>query len=125
MRIVRVFLLVVALAASAGASAQTGFISCNSNGYRYQFCPADTQGRVVLLRENSTGNLCRQGRGWGFDNSGIWVDRGCRGEFSFGRDRGGGGGGNWGRRGELTCESNCYRYLCCNADTLGRGFLVR
>ena len=55
----------------------------------------------MLIRENSTGNLCRQGRGWGFDNSGIWVDRGCRAQFSFGRDDGG-GGGNWGRSGEIT-----------------------
>ena len=37
----------------------------------------------------STGNLCRQGSGWGYDNGGIWVDRGCRGEFRYGRDSGG------------------------------------
>ncbi len=30
-----------------------------------------------------------QGSGWGYDNGGIWVDRGCRGEFRFGRDSGG------------------------------------
>lgn len=123
MRIARALLLVLALAASAHASAQTGFLRCDSIGYRYQFCPANTQGRAVLLRENSTGNLCRQGRGWGFDNNGIWVDRGCRGEFSFGRDRG--GGNNWGRRGEVTCESIGYRYRFCNADTQGRVNLVR
>jgi hypothetical protein len=116
-------LLVLGLAASSHAWAQTGFLRCDSIGYRYQFCPADTQGRVVLLRENSTGNLCRQGRGWGFDGRGIWVDRGCRGEFSYGRDRG--GGGNWGRRGEITCESIGYRYRFCNADTQGRVNLVR
>ena len=79
--------LVLALNAPAARAAQ-GFITCDSNGYRYNYCAADTQGRVVLIREVSTGNLCRQGRGWGYDDSGIWVDRGCRGEFSFGRRRG-------------------------------------
>ena len=29
------------------------------------------------------------GSGWGYDNGGIWVDRGCRGEFRYGRDSGG------------------------------------
>ena len=66
-----------------------GEITCESNGYRYSYCNADTQGRVSLVREISTGNLCRQGRGWGYDNGGIWVDRGCRGEFRYGRDSGG------------------------------------
>jgi len=104
------------------ASANSGFLSCESIGYRYQYCNANTQGRVIMLRELSTGNLCHQGRGWGFDNNGIWVDRGCRAEFSFGRDDGGGG---WGRSGSLTCQSNGYRYNYCNADTQGRVSLAR
>jgi len=74
------------------------------------------------VSEMSTGNLCRQGRGWGFDNNGIWVDRGCRAQFSYGRDD---GGGHWGRAGQLTCESISYRYGYCNADTQGRVSLNR
>jgi hypothetical protein len=121
--IARAALLALALAASAHASAATGFINCDSTGYKYNYCAVDTQGRVVLMRENSTGNLCRQGRGWGYDNSGIWVDRGCRAQFGYGRDDRGGGG--WGRSGELTCESKGYRYQYCNADTHGRVSLAR
>ncbi len=70
------------------ALAWTGTIVCESHGYRRNFCRVDTEGRVRLVREISRGNLCRQGRGWGFDNRGIWVDRGCRGVFEFGRGRG-------------------------------------
>ena len=119
--------LLLALASLAwvvpAAHAATGFIDCSSIGYRYQYCPVDTQGRVNMIREMSTGNLCRQGRGWGYDNNGIWVDKGCRAQFSYGRDD---GGGNWGgRSGELTCESKGYRYSYCNADTRGRVSLVR
>jgi len=99
-------------------------MQCDSNGYRYQYCNADTQGRVILLREISSGNLCRQGRGWGFDNNGIWVDKGCRGEFSYGRDDGGGGGG-WDRPGQLACESIGYKYRYCNANTQNRVSLIR
>jgi hypothetical protein len=104
----RALLLVFLLAASAHVSASTGFVNCDSIGYRYQYCSVNTQGRVAMIRENSSGNLCRQGRGWGYDDNGIWVDRGCRAQFSYGRDDG--GGGNWGRRGEITCDSIGYRY---------------
>ncbi len=109
----------------APAQAQQGFLHCASNGYRYQFCPANTQGRVVLVREVSTGNLCRQGRGWGFDNSGIWVDRGCRADFSFGRDGGNWSGGDWTGPNRLVCESIRYRRNFCTADTQNRVSLMR
>lgn len=81
---------VVALTlATPPAFAATGRITCSSNGYRYSSCGVDTEGRVRLVREISTGNLCQQGRSWGYDDRQIWVDRGCRAEFEFGR-----GGGN-------------------------------
>lgn len=77
----------LALPVAPPALAWTGTIVCESHGYRRNFCRVDTEGRVRLVREISHGNLCRQGRGWGFDNRGIWVDRGCRGVFEFGRGR--------------------------------------
>jgi hypothetical protein len=108
--------LVLAFAGFAGiapaAHANAGFITCESTGYKYNYCGVRTQGRVIMMREISTGNLCRQGRGWGYDDNGIWVDRGCRAEFSYGRDDG--GGGAWGRAGEMRCESIGYRYRYCN-----------
>jgi hypothetical protein len=116
-------LAVAGLAAAGHAHASSGFIDCSSISYRYQYCPVDTQGRVIMVREMSTGNLCQQGRGWGYDNNGIWVDRGCRAQFSYGRDDG--GGGHWGRSGQITCESIGYRYRYCGADTQGRVSLNR
>src|SRR5664279_2387412 len=77
------------LAIAPAAQADSGLLTCESRGYQYQYCNANTQGRVIMLRELSTGNLCHQGRGWGYDNNGIWVDKGCRAEFSYGRDSGG------------------------------------
>ncbi len=71
-------------------AAYRGTIVCESNGYRYNRCNVDTEGRVEFRREISTGNLCRQGRSWGWDGGGIWVDRGCRAEFTYGRGHGGG-----------------------------------
>jgi len=81
--LVRALLLVFLVVASAQASASTGFVNCDSISYRYQFCSVNTQGRVAMIRENSSGNLCRQGRGWGYDDNGIWVEDGCRAEFEI------------------------------------------
>ena len=103
------------------AVAEQRLIQCDSIGYRYQYCNADTQGRVVLLQELSTGSLCRQGRGWGFDDDGIWVDKGCRAKFSYGRDDHSG----WDRPGRLICESISYKYRYCNANTNNRVSLIR
>lgn len=74
--------------AATPAQAQTGRIVCSSVNYRPATCNAWTQGRVRLVRELSTGNLCRQNRTWGFDERSIWVNNGCRAEFEFGQ-RGG------------------------------------
>jgi hypothetical protein len=36
---------------------------------------------VVLIRDLSGRNLCRQGSNWGYTDSGIWANQGCRAEF--------------------------------------------
>jgi hypothetical protein len=64
-------------------------ITCASDDMRRHYCRIDTQGRVRMVNQRS-GSPCVQGQTWGFDNSGIWVDRGCRADFVVGR----GGGGN-------------------------------
>jgi len=54
-------------------------VKCESNGSR-KTCFADTHFGVQLTRQLSkTG--CIEGKSWGFDNNGIWVDKGCRAEF--------------------------------------------
>jgi hypothetical protein len=40
----------------------------------------DTRRGVELYRQLSEAR-CRYGSSWGYDRKGIWVDKGCRGEF--------------------------------------------
>lgn len=54
-------------------------VRCESDG-SFRRCPADTSAGVALARELSTGR-CVARSTWGFDGAGIWVDKGCRGEF--------------------------------------------
>ena len=77
------------LAASTAAlslpcAAQTGSLTCSSDDGDYHYCRADTQNQVELVRK-LPGARCEQGRSWGFDPRGIWVDRGCRARFTYGR----------------------------------------
>jgi Protein of unknown function (DUF3011) len=65
-------------------------IRCESESYRYRYCPTRTDNRVNLLRQLSK-TYCRQGSTWGYDRGGIWVDGGCGGEFQVGGGLGRGG----------------------------------
>src|SRR5260370_40717366 len=85
-------------------------MSCSSDDMRRPVCPVDTSGGVQMVQQKSEAK-CIQNRTWGYDNRGIWVDRGCRAEFEVsvrapvvvepgGRDRDGddrlrGGGDNY------------------------------
>jgi hypothetical protein len=55
-------------------------VTCESRHNRRNYCAADTRGGVTLNRQISSAQ-CVQGRTWGFDARGIWVEGGCRGEF--------------------------------------------
>jgi Protein of unknown function (DUF3011) len=57
-------------------------ISCSSDGGRV-FCGADTNGGVRLERQYRDSAACIQGETWGYTERGIWVDRGCAGEFAL------------------------------------------
>ena len=64
-------------------------IICNSRKERYTRCNLnlDRYDRIRLKRQLSNSG-CWQGDTWGYDRDGIWVDRGCRGEFEImGRTR--------------------------------------
>ena len=63
-----------------GAPPGNAVIRCSSDDGRRAFCAVDTQRGVRMVRQIS-GSPCEQGRTWGFDRRGIWVDRGCRAEF--------------------------------------------
>src|SRR5215467_4738568 len=59
---------------------------CASDDFDFRSCPADTYSGVRLLRQRSDSS-CIFGQTWGYDERGIWVDRGCRADFEVGRRR--------------------------------------
>src|SRR5262245_49219281 len=98
-------------------------ISCNSNDMRRNWCSVDTRGGVRLYKQKSD-SPCIQGRTWGYNRNGIWVDRGCRAEFEVGGGYGGGnygggyyGGGYGGRT--VSCNSDNMKRNWCSVDTRG------
>ena len=54
-------------------------IECRSNDYRYTRCDVDWRS-ADLVRQLSEAR-CIEGRTWGIDRRGLWVDRGCAGIF--------------------------------------------
>ena len=60
----------------------SGGVICESRDNRYRHCPARIYREAQLVRQLSSSN-CVYYRSWGFDRNGVWVDRGCRGEFAI------------------------------------------
>ncbi|MFL6592099.1 MAG: DUF3011 domain-containing protein [Luteimonas sp.] len=77
---------------TAGAGRGTGYgpgiggvgqvLRCESQDGRARHCNAAVQRGVQLIRTLSD-SACIHGRTWGWDRDGVWVDRGCRAEFSI------------------------------------------
>lgn len=114
-------------------------IRCASKNYSYSFCQMDTgQGSRVELVSQLSGSECIEGRTWGWNRAGVWVDKGCAGAFRVSRrwerpqrpDRDDDDDGGWrpgpdfDRRIEVRCASRNYAYNLCQVDT-GRGSDVR
>jgi hypothetical protein len=89
-------------------------VTCTSDDGRRRYCDADTRGGVLLSRQIS-GSPCVQGQTWGYDDRGIWVDRGCRAEFQINASSGA----------TITCSSDDGGRRYCNADTRGGVVLTR
>ena len=68
-----------------GAADDERTIVCESKNYRYRYCRVDTENRATLVRQISAVSRCEYGDSWGYDSRGVWVDRGCQGEFRVGR----------------------------------------
>lgn len=62
-------------------------ITCASSGGKREYCRADTRGYAKLEKQLSK-SPCTLGYTWGYDDRGVWVDRGCRAEFTVGRSSG-------------------------------------
>jgi len=56
-------------------------VSCESTGRQRQRCDIAVKSGVDLFRQVSK-TRCVRGRNWDWDSGGIWVDHGCRAEFS-------------------------------------------
>ena len=94
-------------------------IRCESNDGRRNYCnaPVNNPNQVTMQRQIS-GSPCVRGSSWGVDNRGIWVDRGCRADFTIGGGGGGyippGPGGPGPGSGSIKCESNDGRRNYCS-----------
>jgi hypothetical protein len=122
-------------------------VSCSSDDMRRHYCSVDTSGGVSLVRQRSDAS-CIEGRTWGYDRRGIWVDRGCRAEFALNSYRGNGGYGGYGRNRDygyggnyppnggrdsgygnysstMRCDSDDMRRHWCSVDTRGGVQLLR
>ena len=105
-------------------------ITCESNDGNYSRCQTRTSGMVTLYRQVSN-TRCVEGRNWGYDSYGVWVNDGCRGEFVVGGGPGSGwgeypgtwpgpgngGGGNTVSRGRSACVDEAQRQGYNNINT--------
>lgn len=67
-----------------GGGGERKTIICKSDGYKHNYCRTGAHGDVRLERKLSEAP-CREYETWGSDRDGggVWVDRGCGGEFSI------------------------------------------
>jgi hypothetical protein len=99
-------------------------IRCESANYRRVNCPADTRGSVRLVRKLGDTD-CVRGSSWDYDQNGIWVDNGCRGEFELLSQSGSTPGYGAGVAQTIRCESENFRRQYCAANTSGGVRLLR
>jgi Protein of unknown function (DUF3011) len=76
-----IFLLAPGKAHAQQYSGASTSIRCRSTDGRFRHCPVNGWVRGAQLTRQISGANCAQGRSWGYDNMGVWVDRGCQGEF--------------------------------------------
>jgi hypothetical protein len=108
-------------------------VRCASQGYSYNMCQVDTgQGSRVSLVRQISNTACVEGRNWGWNRAGVWVNGGCEGVFRVQRRWAGGPPGpgpgpgpwqpgpGWDTTINLRCASAGYNYNMCQVDT-GRG----
>lgn len=70
-----------------GAEDGSGFVdiprqvTCESKSEMRRECGVTIERRATLVKQLSNAP-CEEGRSWGWSRNGIWVDKGCRAEFS-------------------------------------------
>lgn len=92
-------------------------ISCGSQNYQLARCRLPRGWRDVQLIRQTSSSACVQGQTWGVDRRGLWVDRGCSGEFADARSGGGWRPGpGWNQDFAMSCGSPQYHYNFCQVD---------
>jgi hypothetical protein len=94
-------------------------LRCESIDERYRECRTNFRNRVELVRVLSS-KACVEGRSWGQRDGMVWVNWGCRAEFS--ESRNGWGNGNCGYT--VSCSSVYDRYRTCAWNSRRRPVLV-
>jgi hypothetical protein len=89
------------------APAQT--ITCQSEAGARHYCKIETHGSVRLAKQRSNAP-CIKGTSWGFDDHGVWVDKGCGADFAVPAE-----GKVLAHR--LRCSSDNDERKRCNVDT--------
>jgi hypothetical protein len=98
--------------------------SCASIEEGRHVCNLPLPGQARLLERYSSAP-CEQGEGWGQDNDGLWVAKGCRAKFVVGAtsgDKTAAPGTDARQRGQLECRSVEGQYHEC---PLGEGYTAR
>jgi hypothetical protein len=104
---------------SINQSAGARVVRCESANNGRTQCNADTSYGVHLARQLSK-NSCNLGHDWGYDHNGVWVDHGCRADFTIGGYLNGATGPMTSAataRPTVRCESADGRRNFCRADT--------
>lgn len=103
-------------------------IVCESIDDSRNRCEVDLRGYDVQIVRQLSDSDCTQGRNWGQDERGIWVDDGCRAEFALtgrGRDRDDRRGDRHSDDNVIRCESNDNRRAYCRTGGSSSVRLVR
>jgi hypothetical protein len=82
------FVLMVVPAFSAAQRS----VTCEANNDNRKYCGSFGDASIRIDRQIS-GSPCIEGRSWGVDRQGLWVEQGCRAVFLIGRPGGGPGYG--------------------------------
>ncbi|MFC3815566.1 DUF3011 domain-containing protein [Lysobacter sp. GCM10012299] len=69
------------MAIVAAEPSEGKIVRCDSTDKLPRHCPAVTEGGAVRLFRQLSRAACIEGRSWGVDKNGIWVEDGCRAEF--------------------------------------------
>ena len=102
-----------ALCVPTFASAQQ--LTCESRNYQQEFCPTGVKITRAWMLVQRSRSPCIEGQTWGFQNSSIWVNQGCEGDFAFEGVAGPSVAVVPSRPGanRITCESRNYQQQTC------------